>query len=53
MPGLIEVTPKEIIEKGLGVHKICLVSQKNCSDEENDFLAGEVVSLLEDRSREN
>ncbi len=43
---LLEITPPEMIKKRLGLHKICLISQKNCDPEENDFLAREIGLLL-------
>ncbi len=43
---LIEITPQQIIEKGLGFHKICLISRQNCDPKENDFLVAELGALL-------
>jgi DNA-binding transcriptional LysR family regulator len=46
MTRLTEITPPEIVEHGLGRHKICLISRQNCDPRENDFLAAELRALL-------
>jgi DNA-binding transcriptional LysR family regulator len=43
---LVEITPSDLKKGAWGVHSICLISQKNCSAEENAFLAQEVTALL-------
>lgn len=44
---LKEITPPEIVEKRLGLHKIWLISRQNCDPKENDFLAAELRTLLD------
>ena len=43
---LREITRPEMREGGLGVHKICLISRQNCDPNENEFLATELRTLL-------
>ena len=43
-PGLVEITPPTA--RGLGAHRLLLVSLANCDLAETEFLAGEVARLL-------
>jgi DNA-binding transcriptional LysR family regulator len=43
---LSEITPANLREKNLGLHRICLISEKKCDPHENDFLAAEIKSLM-------